>query len=44
MNKLSRFNDDNITLVNVLQAQVRKQEQEKEALQNEVQSARTEVY
>ena len=44
MNKLSGLNDENVALVNMLKAQVRKLEQEKEALQNEVQSARTEVY
>jgi len=43
MNKLSGLNDENVTLVNVLKAQVRKLEQEKETLQNEVQIAKTEV-
>jgi len=43
INRLSGFNDENLTRVNALKAQVRKLEQEKEALQNEVQSAKTEV-
>jgi len=41
--KLSGFNDENLTQVNALKAQVKKLEQEKEVLQNEVQSAKTEV-
>jgi len=43
MNKLSGFNDENVALMNGLYAQVRKLEQEKEALQNEVEIAKTEV-
>ena len=43
MNKLSRLNDDSIALLNELMAQIRKQEQEKEGLQDEIQIARTEV-
>ena len=41
--KLNGLNDDNIALLNEVKAQARKLEQEKEALQNEVQSAKTEV-
>jgi len=43
MNKLSGLNNENVTLINGLKAKVRKLEQEKEALQNEVQIAETEV-
>jgi len=43
MNKLSGLNDENVILVHALKAQVRKLEQEKETLQNEVQIAKTEV-
>ena len=43
MKKLSRYNNDNIALYNKSKAQVRRLEQEKEALQNEVQIAKAEV-
>ena len=43
ISKLSGFNNENLTQVNALKAQVRKLEQEKEVLQNDVQSAKTEV-
>lgn len=43
MNKLSEFNDESITLVHALRVQVRRLEQEKEDLQNEVQITKSEV-
>lgn len=42
--KLSGFNDDESTLINELKTQVRRLEEEKETLQNEVQIAKAEVY
>ena len=41
--KMNRFNNENITLVNVSRAQARRLEQEKEALQNQVQISKPEV-
>ena len=43
MMKLSGFSADSIALTNELKAQIRRLEQEKEALQNEVQITKTEV-
>ena len=41
--KLSGFSDDLNTLANTLQTKIRMLEREKEALQNEIQIAKTEV-
>ena len=41
---LSGFSGDESTLINELKTQVRRLEEEKETLQNEVQIAKTEVY
>jgi len=43
LTKLSGLNADGNAVINELKAQVRKLEQEKESLQNEVQIAKTEV-
>ena len=43
LNKLSGLNADGNAVINELKAQVRKLEQEKESLQNEIQIAKTEV-
>lgn len=39
MNRISELNDDSVKQINELKAQVRKLEEEKETLQNEVQIA-----
>lgn len=41
MNRISELNDDSVKQINELKAQVRKLEEEKETLQNEVQIAKT---